>query len=724
MKRLLNPMLEVPRLGLPAFRRRILVRGVFVLLALATVALSVVVLKDEKERAWQAYLHGFVRSQAEVMARLRHPSGRLALLNAGHLGQGVTPLAPLLLPYAAIDFDDPQKSQQAVEMAGCAVQYPDGASLCAAIGNNPYAGGFIYLVGSFFAGDLVPRERGSRVPAEAHRAHITLDMRGSTYQWIAPYEAMPPQGNKGPQGRLTGFVDNGTPQLDARARPVRDFRGWLWQNGHCRDLPRSATGNAGPGGAPDMAMADCLRRTHYSIRLPVELFREALFRRDVRPVWPPEDLGSMRLRVQMLAPGGAAAPLFDSNAPGAQLAASLDELSRSLLPGERVQIRKVGGDEAGTITLKGQEVQATPSAPWLLRLIRWLPLDAAGVSSMAALPAVPTGQDILDTPTGNYVVSFTGHPRDVEQGLAAVATRLSWYLGAMLAAIALAWLVIELGLIRRVTALTRRAAAVSYNVQEGHAGPRLGDLDVSDLRGSDELGILAGGLADLLQRVKDDLQREQLRAQQERDMWHAVGHEIMSPLQSLMVLHGPDDPGHRYVRRMQQAVHVLYGTASPAEALQAATLPQGRLDLDAFLSHVAANAHFAGIANVAYEGGAGSVIVRADEFALEDVVTHILRNADSYRPAGTPITLSLSASESTASATLHNQGATIAEDLLERIFELGVSAPDQPVPAGGSEHRGQGLFVARTYMAKMGGTIGVRNTSDGVAFTLTFQRLG
>src|SRR2546427_324192 len=163
MKRLLNPRLElprleVPRLGLAAFRQRILLRGVFVLLAVATVSSSVVVLKDEKERAWQAYQHGFVRSQAEVMARLRHPSGRLALLNAGHLGQGVTPLAPLLLPYAAIDFDDPQKSQQAVEMAGCSVQYPDGASLCAAIGNNPYAGGFIYLVGSFFAGELTPRE--------------------------------------------------------------------------------------------------------------------------------------------------------------------------------------------------------------------------------------------------------------------------------------------------------------------------------------------------------------------------------------------------------------------------------------------------------------------------------------------------------------------------------------------------------------------------------------
>lgn len=709
MKRLLRPALEMPRLGLPAFRLRILVRSVFVLLAAATLLLSVVLLKEEKERAWKSYQRGFERSQSEVMARLRHPSGQLALLNARSQEQGTTPLAPLLLPYSAIDFDDQNKAQQAVEMAGCSVQYPHGASVCAAIGNNPYAGGFIYLVGSFYAGELVPRERGVLALDTVHRARISLDMRGATHRWVAPFEALAPQGTVSTRGRLTGFVDNGTDLLDIRARPVRDFRGWLWQNGQCRDLAGS--------------LPDCQRRTFYSIRLPVELFREALFQKQPL-VWPPEDLSTMRVRVEMLAPGATPA-LFDSNTPGAQPAASLADVARTLLPGERVQIRRLGASDSDAITLKGAEVQAGPSAPWLIHLISWLPLDMQGAATDAQTQEVPAGLDILDTPTGNYVVTFTGNLRGVEQALAAVATRMSWYLGAMLAAIALAWLVVEVGLIRRVTALTRRAAAVSYNVQEGHIGPRLGDLDVSDLRGSDELGILAGGLADLLQRVKDDLQREQLRAQQERDMWHAVGHEIMSPLQSLMVLHGgPGDPGHRYVQRMQQAVHVLYGTASPAEALQSADVTQGRLDLDAFLRHVADNAHFAGIENVVYESSAGPIIVRADEFALEDVVTHILRNADRYRPPGTPIELTLAASESTASATLRNQGATIADDLMERIFELGVSDPGVSVSVGHSEHRGQGLFVAKTYMAKMGGTINARNTADGVAFSLTFQRLG
>jgi len=33
------------------------------------------------------------------------------------------------------------------------------------------------------------------------------------------------------------------------------------------------------------------------------------------------------------------------------------------------------------------------------------------------------------------------------------------------------------------------------------------------------------------------------------------------------------------------------------------------------------------------------------------------------------------------------------------------------------------LFVARTYMAKMGGTISARNAADGVVFTLMLQRV-
>ena len=146
-------------------------------------------------------------------------------------------------------------------------------------------------------------------------------------------------------------------------------------------------------------------------------------------------------------------------------------------------------------------------------------------------------------------------------------------------------------------------------------------FNVADLRGKDELGILASCLHDLLQRVNEDVRREHLRAERERDTWHAVGHEIMSPLQSLMVLHGEaDDPSARYIHRMQQAIRVLYGSASPSEAFQSSQLRLDTLDLNEFLAHVATNAQEAGVASVRFVAGssAGAVKVRADEYSLED----------------------------------------------------------------------------------------------------------
>lgn len=684
--------LEVPRPGLASFRRRILFRGVFLLLVLATLALAVVLLQDEKERSYRSYQRGFLKTHAELMARLRHPAGLLALLNPQAQGD-VTPLRPLLLPYAALDFADQNKAQQAVEMAGCSVRWPDGSALCAAIGNNPYAGGFVYLVGQFAVDRLVPREPAMLDIETVHRARIALEIRGRTVRWVAPFEQLSRPGDRLVRGRLTGFVDTGEPTLAASARPLREFRGWLWQSGRCAD--------------PADTREDCPRRAFYSIRLPVDALRQDIFASD-RPVWPPADLARIRVHVQMLPPGSGD-PLFDSDAAGAVAPLTLAGLGEKLLPGETLEITREGRGPQPKLVMRGRDDPAQFTSPLILRLVDRLPVQDR--------PGPLEARERIASPVGNYDVRLTGDARGIDRGLSVIATRMSWYVGAMLGAIVLAWLVIEVGLVRRIVELTKRAAAVSRNVQKDAAGdPGIGQLDVSDLRGSDELGILAGGLADLLERVKGDLQREQLRAQRERDTLQAVGHEILSPLQSLMVLHPrADDPAHRYVQRMQQAVRVLYGQASPSEALAAAQLELAPLDLDLFLRHVAGNARFAGIDAVHYQPQGAPVMVRADEFSLEDAVTHILRNADRHRTPGTPITLSLQLADGLAVIGIRNLGPRIDADRLERIFDYGVS---DAVPGEGSPRRGQGLFVARTYMAKMGGTVRARDAGDGACFEL------
>lgn len=698
--------LEMPRLGLAFFRRRLFFRAVFVLLIAATLGLALAVLQDEKERSYKNYQASFKKTQSEILARLRHPAGQLALLNPQHNSANADAgLVPLLLPFGALDFDDPFKAQQAIESAGCAVQLQGNASVCAAIGNNPYAGGFVYLAGSFNSSTLLGREKGQLDLQGIARAKVTLSLRGSTTTWIAPLELQEresaPAGNA-LVGRWAGFLEADTQaqgsELIRESRPVREFRGWVWQSSSCVD--------------PASTAADCPRRAFFSIRLPAESLREAIWRKP-QVVWPPADLNEILVSMQVMSAAGL---VFDSAAPREAAPSGLADLSQSLLPGETLQLKRLSGrnQNAPPQVLRNLADPQEQISPWVRRIVSYLPVD----TQVPPLKAV----DTISTPVGNFEATLTGDVRAVERSISIVATRMLWLVGAMLAAIALAWVVIEIGLIRRVTQLAKRAATVSYNVNAPELENRLAAMDVSDLRGKDELGILAGGLSDLMQRVKDDISREHVRASQERQMWHAVGHEIMSPLQSLMVLHGKeDDASHRYVQRMQQAVKVLYGQASPSEAIAKADVAAGVLDLDAFLTDIAGNAHFAGIDQVVYERPSqmSKLLVKADEFALEDVVTHILANAKRHRQSDTPIRITLIFDTTQATVKIHNMGEPIPSTLLPSIFDYGVSS--NKTAADDSGHRGQGLFVVKSYMGKMGGTASAVNTEGGVAFLLSLN---
>lgn len=680
--------------GFAAFRQRFIFRGVFILLILATLLLALVLLKEEKERSYQNYQQNFQKTYAELMARLRHPTGRLMLLNPQHNNHNKAPLSPLILPYGAIDFTDRNKAWQAVEMSGCSVQYGNNSSLCVAMGNNPFAGGFIYLVGSFPTQQLIERPVKQRELDDVHRFIITLDLPNEHSRWVAPFEKHVSANPNAVWGRLPGF-NTELDRLTQNSRENKEFRGWLWLDQQCLEANQTPL--------------DCNKLAFYAIRVPVDTFSRNIHNLG-GPTWPPIPLNEVKVRLQILAPYNQAA-VFDSNDASAVLPPTLDDLSRILMAGEELIIQKVSAPKQTAIKLKLPEQPiAIPS--WFSDLIDLLP--AKNYQQMLSLT------DTISTPLGNYQITLVGDIHSVERSLALVASRVSWYVLGMVIAILLAWIIIELGLIRPIVRLAKKAAQVANDLQQGDLETNLAQLDFSKLKGKDELGIMGTALSGLLQRVKDDLQREHIRAQQERDMWHAVGHEIMSPLQSLMVLHkDKEDASHRYVQRMQQAIQVIYGTASPSEAFTAATLQLDLLNLNEFLQTLADNAPFVDIDNVIFQPPTDIITVRADEFSLEDVITHILRNADRYRLADTPITIHIETTSSTAQVYIHNSGASIDPAIINNIFEYGVSDPDTQAT---NPHRGQGLFVAKTYMAKMGGTIQVKNENEGVTFILTLQR--
>src|SRR3954469_8885221 len=183
------------------YRLRILLRAAFLLLALATLGLAVSVLQQEKQLSYNNYQASFQKTAQQISATLRHPAGQLALLNPP---RGETPAAglrPVLLPFASLDFDDQNKVQQAVALSGCLVQYGPSGNLCAGVGNNPWAGGFIYVAGSFDSARLVAHKRGDEILDQSHRLLVSVALRGQHYDWIAPFEDSA-EGGDGMRGRL------------------------------------------------------------------------------------------------------------------------------------------------------------------------------------------------------------------------------------------------------------------------------------------------------------------------------------------------------------------------------------------------------------------------------------------------------------------------------------------------------------------------------------------
>ena len=704
--------------GIAFFRLRLFFRGVFLLLAVATVAIALSVLQDEKELSHRSYREGFAKTMGQIAAQLRHPAGQLALLNppgpAASSPASAGAVHPLVLPFSALDFDDHNKVEQAVEMAGCTRQYPGDAALCVALGSNPWAGGFVYVVGHAPSPPPVAHPTGEHDLSLASRLRVDVTLRGRRYAWIAPFEAEPATAANVVRGRLTGFAEDADGGI--LSRPARDFRGWLWQGGPCLDDGKD--------------LDACTRRAFFSVRLPVEVLHEDVVT-SPHPAWPPADMNRIDVRVQWLAPGDAA-PLFDSARPGATAPFSLSDLGAQLLPGEALQLSKQGAGPASVLaTIKGAAPALPPTSNWMPQAVN----DCLGYAVRGLLRRLPVeDQDVpieatetIRTAVGSYELHGFGDERSANRALALVATRVSWFVVAMLVALALAWGAIEWTIIRRITMLTKRSRAATAAVMaDGGDGRRWSTLDVADLRGPDELGVLASNLAELMQRVDESMQRDRLRAEREKDQWMAVGHEIMSPLQSLIALHGaPDDASRRYILRMQQAIRVLYGSASPSEAFESTTLQLATLDLDAFLAEVAANAPHAGIVDVRYEGPGEPVVVRADEYPLEDVITHVLQNAQRHRRACTPVTLRLRVDEARAVVELHNEGDAIPTELIDRIFEYGVSGAldGESADDAHAPQRGQGLFVAKTYMAKMGGTVAAENVVGGVTIVLTLPRV-
>jgi signal transduction histidine kinase len=336
---------------------------------------------------------------------------------------------------------------------------------------------------------------------------------------------------------------------------------------------------------------------------------------------------------------------------------------------------------------------------------RW----AAGlVSRYVALP--PNRLSVSQSLSGHndIIVSLQSEP----VLLPAIATRAFAFLSlALLLVIVLGW--IWLRAVWRVQSIARSAykmtslPSMRENLQQ-HAAKR------------DEIGRLARVLDFLIKRSRSKnirfLHRKAAefrvateKAKLRHAILEAIGHEIRSPLQSLINRTANDSVYSSDLQRMARAVDALYKATTVEAGLSEGLVILERLDLAQYLMALTTNRRNLGDP-IEYLGVKNGVFSQFDQINLDQALQHVIDNAIRYHLAGSNIEVRLQIREASVDIEIFNQGPQIAPDRLERIFELGESSRDGP------SNRGQGLFVARSLIAAMNGSVRAENELNGVCF--------
>lgn len=114
-----------------------------------------------------------------------------------------------------------------------------------------------------------------------------------------------------------------------------------------------------------------------------------------------------------------------------------------------------------------------------------------------------------------------------------------------------------------------------------------------------------------------------------------------------------------------------------------------------------------------------SIYVVLPEAALSEVLYNIVKNAVEASPKGGNVLVSLNTGDSKALITVADQGAGIAPELRERIFEPFFSTKQEPGQSG----MGLGLSIVRTHVEAMGGRLWfVCPPSGGTVFYVELPR--
>lgn len=433
--------------------------------------------------------------------------------------------------------------------------------------------------------------------------------------------------------------------------------------------------------------------------------------------WPTPTINSMPigLEVHLHDRGAALAYRFEPDSKGTALT-SLEQAYLSAVPSKaNLEIATNAGEGLQAIW-RSNEAGLVP-APKSSGLMAWWGEALVSILGHKLQPMeVKQRQIVAGYPV--FEARLTAEPIVLPD----LATRAFGWLTLALLMVAVA-AALWVQALRRIWRITRTAYVMT--VSRGSKGSLKHYAKTKD-----EIGTLGRVLHLLFSRIRarnallvkriheESAAREaEIRFAQEKLKWRqsvldAIGHEIRSPLQSLLARSADSQAMRTDLERMRFAVETLYDVTSLENGLSSGNVIVHPVDLATYLAGVAGSRAEEG-KPVRYEGPEGAVFGTCDEIVLEQIPDNLITNALRYHADGTTVIIRLAQQPRSAVIDVFNVGRLIPEEDLERIFNYGVS------DRMGPDNRGIGLFLSRVMAHVMRGTLEAINRKDGVSLMLT-----
>lgn len=452
----------------------------------------------------------------------------------------------------------------------------------------------------------------------------------------------------------------------------------------------------------------------------------ALFDSQNAEEWPSASLAQLKIGVAIFSGASAGAASEVIKAPPGATGRSLVSLEKTYLSivtsGARLDLVEDIEGQAGKIW-SSADLQL-PASPRRTGAIQWLFDKLARATNLSGSDSV-SPESIKQHLSGGPFGTFSAKLRAEPILLPEVVTRaFGWLTIALFLLVALLTAGLTVGI--RLSFLGRRAASLLKRStgEFGRIRSPYGHRKDEISRLGRILYVYFNQLSQkniaLARRVRHEaaanarkVRLMEARLELRQDTLDAIGHEIRSPLQTLLLKVDPNSELFAPISRMLNGVDKLYLAASVEEGIGDQEVICSNEDLAGFLSSYVANSS-AQITSMRYAGPSHGVRVSFDPIMFERVLSHLVDNALRYiRPDGELI-ISLSNLEHGVVVEVFNHGERIPEALLALLFRVGSSDHST------ARNRGIGLHASRAYLLKMEATIVAENRSDGVAMVVVF----